>query len=931
MKKLCGVLAALTIASCADDPDAAPGVDPAPTIAPALQAVGTTQAPVALVRTAGVKLEDDAVAAVRARRVDLGLSATLDDFKLMSTTRGMDGLDHVRLQQLHGGVPVWGGDIVVHADANSFTGLGGNLAALQGVATNPAVSAASALAFAKADYARTAQPGAQLAYVHEAQDLVILPSAKGVAHLAWHVTFFTDPQGGLRAGRWNYFIDALNGTILDQFNGLATTEGSGYGGNAKVSRYWNANLDISNSGGNSWIMDAPKFKTNNVNHGWDVWDDPNNPPGGGCPHACAKTDGWVEAIGTVFSSSSTTFTDTAGNDAHGFTKITLNALSDWFGYNSIDNAGYKVLSRVHYSTNYSNAFWNGTDMAYGDGDGTHYYPMSGGLDVVAHEINHGFTEKHSNLPVDYTMAAAMNESFSDIAATAAKFYYSPSTASFDIGRDVRVTNTALRYMCDPTTDTMSIDNAANFPVGGMDPHYSSGVMNKAFCRSARRLSGVDPNTGAATAAGVQQAAKAWYAANAGYWTSSSTFTQGCQGVVDAALALGYSPAQVELIGQSWDEVGVACNYPMVVGGGVTGDFNGDGYADLMALYQYPGNAVAGLWVFPGTAGSGSTASVPYRAWYAGPNALDVSATQVAAGDFNGDGLTDVLLLDDYGSSEARLFVVPGTTTVGANVTSPYSVWHAATGTFNAKKAKLTAGKFNGDAYADALVLFDNGNLSASLLVIPGTTATGDTATAPYTVWTTPTGSFDFSRTKITAGDFNGDGKADVIGLYDYSNVYGPGSAGIFIWPGTAGHTSTSSAAYRAWFGGQNSLDYHRCKIAGGDFDGDNKADLMVLYDYGAGAAGLFVFPGTTATGDTATSAHLRWSVPSGYFESKNAKITAGDFNGDHKADLVSLYDYGAGSAGLFVWPGAAGTGMVTSYVAWSAGPGNFEVPRARVP
>src|SRR5262249_45307046 len=175
-------------------------------------------------------------------------------------------------------------------------------------------------------------------------------------------------------------------------------------------------------------------------------------------------------------------------------------------------------------------------MTYGDG-ASFFYPLSGALDVVAHEIDHGFTSKHSNLTY-YGQSGGMNESFSDIAGTAAKFYYSPSTATFDLGGDVFKNPTgALRYMCDPPKDGYSIDNLSNYN-DGIDVHFSSGIMNKAFCRTAKRLSGGNPD-GTATADGVKKAAKAWYLANASYWTAGSTFVQGCQGVYDAAKALTY--------------------------------------------------------------------------------------------------------------------------------------------------------------------------------------------------------------------------------------------------------------------------------------------------------------------------------------------------------------------------------------------------------
>src|SRR5262249_4444923 len=156
----------------------------------------------------------------------------------------------------------------------------------------------------------------------------------------------------------------------------------------------------------------------------------------------------------------------------GFAEETLNTLSEWFGHNSIDDNGFKILSRVHYSTNYENAFWDGTQMTYGDGAST-FYPLSGDVDVVGHEIDHGFTTFHSNL-IYSGPSGGNNESFSDIAGTIVEFHREGNSADFDLGRDIFRANSALRFMCNPTQDGASIDNANNF-TPGLDVHFSSGV------------------------------------------------------------------------------------------------------------------------------------------------------------------------------------------------------------------------------------------------------------------------------------------------------------------------------------------------------------------------------------------------------------------------------------------------------------------------
>jgi len=181
--------------------------------------------------------------------------------------------------------------------------------------------------------------------------------------------------------------------------------------------------------------------------------------------------------------------------------------------------------------------------------------------VVAHEINHGFTEKHSGLNYK-KMSGGLNESFSDIAGTVAEFYRADDP-DFMLGEDVKRSGEALRFMCDPPADGHSIDHAGDYDDGfyiknlmiwGTDVHYSSGLGNKAFCLAVARYVA----TGASQIDSVRWMGRAWYLANAGYWTSDASFSQGCQGTVDAARALGFTSEAVVAIQQSWADVGVYC-------------------------------------------------------------------------------------------------------------------------------------------------------------------------------------------------------------------------------------------------------------------------------------------------------------------------------------------------------------------------------------
>jgi len=165
------------------------------------------------------------------------------------------------------------------------------------------------------------------------------------------------------------------------------------------------------------------------------------------------------------------------------------------------------------------------------------------------------------------MPGGLNESFSDIAGTLAEFYIDGDSADFMVGEDIFNSDGALRYMCDPVADHAfyekeygyknygSIDHASDYN-RTVDVHFSSGVPNKAFCLSIARFKAT--SNGGSTVAAARKVGAAWYLANASYWTDTATYTEGCQGVIDAARALGYSSEEVAALSESWEDVGVHC-------------------------------------------------------------------------------------------------------------------------------------------------------------------------------------------------------------------------------------------------------------------------------------------------------------------------------------------------------------------------------------
>ncbi|WP_394848330.1 M4 family metallopeptidase [Pendulispora brunnea] len=240
---------------------------------------------------------------------------------------------------------------------------------------------------------------------------------------------------------------------------------------------------------------------------------------------------------------------------------TYDAYKELFNRDSLDGNGGKLISSVHYSTRYNNAYWNGTQMVYGDGDGSTFSNLANSLDVTAHELTHGVTSNTSDL--EYSgESGGLNEAMSDIFGNVVEYYGAGKVVSdntWKVGEDVYTPNKAgdaLRYMNDPTKDGNSLDYYPDY-TSGVDVHYSSGIANLAFYLLSQ--GGKHPQgktTVTVTAIGIEKAAQIFYRANTQIFTSSTTFAQAKQWTGQAAKDLGYTQAEISAVADAWSAVGV---------------------------------------------------------------------------------------------------------------------------------------------------------------------------------------------------------------------------------------------------------------------------------------------------------------------------------------------------------------------------------------
>jgi len=433
-----------------------------------------------------------------------------EEFVLIRQRTDFNGEIHYRYQQTVKGIPVWGIQTVISKDRSNkkVIKLHGTVVqdASNDVGSIPGkLDALGALRQMQENH-KAQNAGATWHFRNEEYGTYVYFHKKSnKARLCYVVSFFADNEKG-NPSQPIFFIDAKNGKIIASYDMLRYANGVGPGGNQKVGYYYyGTDYDpfCVTANGSTCTMNCTDVKTVDLNHGTS----------GSTAYSYTCYENTHEQINGAYCPL---------NDAQYFGQVVFDTYMDWYG---VPVLPFQLTLRCHYSTNYENAFWDGSTMTFGDGYTT-FYPLVA-LDVVAHEVSHGFTDYNSDL-IYSGQSGGINESFSDMAGEAAK-YYMRGTNDFMCGYDIfKDPDGALRYLYDPPLDGRSIDHVDDY-YSGMNVHYSSGIFNKVFYLVA-------------TSSGwnTQKSFDIFVKANQDYWTPSTNFQQGAEGAIDAALDYGYN-------------------------------------------------------------------------------------------------------------------------------------------------------------------------------------------------------------------------------------------------------------------------------------------------------------------------------------------------------------------------------------------------------
>jgi zinc metalloprotease ZmpA len=528
---------------------------------------------------------DRALVAIKANPLATRYS-TSDAFAMKGMTLDRNGAEHVRFARTYKGLPVIGGDLVVHSKAGTFNGASLTQAKALTLATTPTITASQAITNAGANFgtAFDATPTAKL----------VVFARKATPLLAYDVLYSGKQKDGTPI-RMHYYVNAATGAIITKENSVKTgvLPGDRYGTGTAPST---PNVTAVTGTGKSLMAGVvPVSAQYNLDRRIYELRDPT------------RGNTYITDIGNGYRGNGTLVVDgdnkwgngtttdrvsTAVDAAYGFAQ-TWDFYKAKFNRLGIAGDGKGAFGAVHFMTNYVNAFWSDDCfcMAFGDGDGVKTRPLVA-IDIMGHEMTHGVTSTTAGL-IYQGESGGLNEATSDILGTMVEYFANNAVQppNYLIGEAIftpAANQPALRVMFKPSSDGISDDcypdassppgyadffsGTGQYSGGGKDVHYTSGVANHFFYLLAEGA--VVPTTGWVPAnlgpsdlvcngnvglvgIGREAATQIWYRALTVYMTSGTNYAGARAATLSAAADLyGAGSTQHTTVADAWNAVRV---------------------------------------------------------------------------------------------------------------------------------------------------------------------------------------------------------------------------------------------------------------------------------------------------------------------------------------------------------------------------------------
>ncbi len=489
------------------------------------------------------------------------------EFKAHRVDADTLGDHHVRVRQMYQGLKVVGGELIVHfgKDDTAYE-VNGRYVPDVSVGIAPTISAADAVAAAQKDLGERGLPSGELA---SGPELVVFAWESDPV-LAYEMELTYEDVKAVR-GRWRYWIDAANGKVIRAFNAVThITAPTSNGSNTGISGNYLAGEGGGATNVTGWYENGnASYYLYNKTRYWYVYNVASSGYSDNNTYAYRSTSAW----GT---------SDRAEMSAAKNYEITQAYYKNVHNRNSFNNANAYARVNVHQGVNYVNAYWDGTDFHFGDGDGVEANSLVV-LDVAGHEYTHAVTEYTANLYYS-SESGALNESFSDIFGSCVEFYGQPDGRStypnvtagrsdWLCGEDCWLSSKALRDLRSPA-NPVTVGSGNEQPSrykgtywyfgtgdnGGV--HYNSGVQNFFFYLLCEGGSGVNDGISySVTGIAVTNAEKVAYRALTVYCGQYTDYAAVRAAWMSAAQ--DFNPSWTTAVSAAWAACGIGAATPTV--------------------------------------------------------------------------------------------------------------------------------------------------------------------------------------------------------------------------------------------------------------------------------------------------------------------------------------------------------------------------------
>ncbi|MCM8710183.1 M4 family metallopeptidase [Clostridium sp. SYSU_GA19001] len=471
-----------------------------------------------------------------------GIDNVTNELKTVEVKKDELGHTYVKFMQMINGNKVEGSLINVHFDKNGvIVSVNGKVEKNKSITTlgNNKISESKAVEIAKKQYTYKS-----LRNTPKAEKLIISKDNKNYEVYKVNISYM-EPT----IGNYDVYVETYSGNVIKtenniRYDGSVTGSGIDVQGNTK-------SLNLYQSSAQYQMKDLTNSSTNSIL----TYDCDNS-----------TTSGTLVTNSTNFFG---TEDHKASVSAHHYADKVVDFYKNLFNRNSLDNSGMDIKSFTHYGYYYNNAFWDGYEMVYGDGDGYLFTYLSGDLDVVGHEMTHGVIDYTADLYY-HNQSGALNESMADVFGVLIETYSKYNVAdggnwTFDaadwvVGDDIytpyisgdalrSLSNPALYYQPDHMSDYEYLPDNEYGDWGGV--HTNSGIPNKAAYLVAQSI-------------GMEKTARIYYRALVNYMSQYTDFANAKNYLIQSAVDLyGENSAEATAVKNAFDSVGVGDPEPPV--------------------------------------------------------------------------------------------------------------------------------------------------------------------------------------------------------------------------------------------------------------------------------------------------------------------------------------------------------------------------------